>query len=143
MIGYPFKATDAGRSESKRPRQKNDCTVRSIALACRMSYDDAYDLLARTAGRKASKRINFRQWVREHGVPGLQFDHVTFPPVKGEPRMRLGRFCEDYPDGIWIVATAKHVFTVIDGVVHDEEPEREGRCIYCAWQVLGAPGKAG
>lgn len=35
--------SDAGRSESRRPRQKNDCTVRALALALELRYDDAYD----------------------------------------------------------------------------------------------------
>jgi hypothetical protein len=29
----------------KRPKQKNDCTVRGIAIACAIPYDSAYDLL--------------------------------------------------------------------------------------------------
>lgn len=29
---YPFKYSDGGRSESRRPKQRNDCTVRALAI---------------------------------------------------------------------------------------------------------------
>jgi hypothetical protein len=41
----PFSFNDGGRQLSKRPRQRNDCTVRAVAIACDFSYDSAYDLL--------------------------------------------------------------------------------------------------
>ena len=44
-VEYDFCQTDAGRCLSKRPKQKNDCTVRAMATAFELSYDDAYDIL--------------------------------------------------------------------------------------------------
>ena len=43
MFQYQFN--DGGRSQSKRPKQKNDCTVRALAVSAQMSYDDAYTIL--------------------------------------------------------------------------------------------------
>lgn len=54
LLSYPWICTDAGRSQSKRPRQSNDCTVRALALALDCPYDQAYDTL-KTAGRIASR----------------------------------------------------------------------------------------
>jgi len=47
-------------NSSKRPRQRNDCTVRAIAIACDFSYDSAYDLL-KANGRRSSRGIRLRQ----------------------------------------------------------------------------------
>lgn len=130
MPGYPFIATDAGRAESQRPCQQNDCTVRAVALSKSVSYDAAYDLLAR-AGRKCGGRFNFGAWV------ALQpwANKISFPAAKGQRRMNPATFCQRYPVGIFILKTAKHVFVVKDGVMHDERPEQDDRCVYVAWEV--------
>lgn len=54
MDGYV--RCDAGRSASRRPRQKNDCTVRALALARGLTYDEAYDTL-KAAGRGLRRAI--------------------------------------------------------------------------------------
>ena len=54
MQGYVhtyFINDDAGKSKSKRSKQENDCTVRSLAIAFDMEYDDAYNYL-KEHGRK-------------------------------------------------------------------------------------------
>ena len=55
-ISYPapFRLNDGGRQHSKRPRRRNDCTVRAIAIVCALSYDSAYELL-KANGRKCSR----------------------------------------------------------------------------------------
>ncbi|KKN24343.1 hypothetical protein LCGC14_0895700 [marine sediment metagenome] len=56
LTGYipsHFCKSDAGRSQSKRPKQKNDCAVRSLSLVASVSYDTAYDYIA-YLGRKCS-----------------------------------------------------------------------------------------
>lgn len=128
-----FRATDAGRSESQRPRQRNDCTVRALALAKGISYDDAYDLLA-TGGRKCARGFHFGAWAKSQ--PDLKWR--AFPAVKGETRMNPAKFCEQYSTGRWIIRTAKHVCAVVDGVVLDTDSPRPDRCIYGAWQVADA-----
>lgn len=126
-----FRRTDAGRSESHRPKQQNDCTVRAVALAFDMPYDAAYDLLA-TAGRKSWRGFHFRQWAEQQ--PNLRWR--AFPAVKGETRMNPAKFCIQFPAGRWIARTAKHVFTIVDGVVLDTFSPDPARCIYGAWEVL-------
>lgn len=57
MVSVAFQQTDAGRAKSRRPRQKNDCTVRALALARSLHYDAAYDDLKK-AGRGCSERFD-------------------------------------------------------------------------------------
>lgn len=87
---YPLVITDAGRSTSKRPRQRDDCTVRAVAIALDLSYDDAYELLA-SAGRKCGKRFQLDDWLKFQPFARRE----SFPAAKGERRMNPVRFCEE------------------------------------------------
>jgi hypothetical protein len=50
------------------------------------------------------------------------------------------QFCAEHPEGVHICKTAKHVFAVIEGVVHDDAPVRDDRCVYRSWRVTpGGP----
>jgi hypothetical protein len=134
MPSYLFEKTDAGRSESKRPRQKIDCTVRALALACNVEYDKAYDEL-KERGRKSHARHNFPKKRSNDEAFGFKFTWKSFPAIKGQKRMNPVSFCNSFPKGTYICRTAKHVFAVLNGVIHDLEPERDDRCIYGCWMV--------
>lgn len=132
---YPFVPTDGGRSASRRPRQRDDCTVRALAVAAELSYDDAYDLL-KAAGRGSSRRFRFDEWVLAGGtVAGRRLERRTFPAVRGERRMNPETFCALHREGRWIVRTAKHVFAVVDGALHDDRAVRPDRCVYAAYRL--------
>lgn len=127
-----FVDTDAGRSESCRPRQRNDCTVRALALTASMPYDDAYDRL-KQAGRKAGRSFELARWLPGSGIP---FTKVSYPAVAGQHRMTLGEFAlSDGSDGRWIARCAKHVIAVIDGVIHDDGRPRFEACVYNAFRM--------
>lgn len=127
---FPFVYSDGGRSASKRPRQKLDCTVRALALARGIDYDVAYDILAE-AGRGCSKRFDFSTWIKRQNFAVK----ISFPAVKGHPRMNPVRFSQEFPQGTYIVTVAKHIFVFINGVAFDIEKERDDRCIYTAFKV--------
>lgn len=129
-LKYPMLLDDSGRSKSTRPKQKNDCTVRAIALVRGMGYDEAYDLMAEE-GRKCSKGFDIVKWLKKQSWA----KKMAFPAVKGERRMNPAKFCETYKEGKYICRVSKHVFAVIDGVVHDTFESRPDRCIYTAWKV--------
>lgn len=129
-LSYPWLAVDAGRSTSKRAKQKNDCTVRALATARGLPYDDAYDLLA-AAGRKCGRGFAFSKWINEQ--PWAK--KISFPAVKGKRRMNPATFSQQFPHGRFVCQVAKHVFAVIDGVVHDTHASRPDRCIYTAWAI--------
>ena len=128
-LSYPVEITDGGRSKSKRPRQSNDCTVRAIAIAMGLDYDDAYDWLA-AEGRESWSRFNIDEFLKDRGAR-----KISFPAVKGKPRMNPATFCKEFPKGRYICNVAKHVFAVVDGVVHDAFENRPNRCIYTAYEI--------
>lgn len=128
--GHPWAYSDAGRAASRRPRQGNDCTVRALAIARGLSYDEAYDLLAH-AGRRSGQRLNLGPWLSEQAWARK----IAFPAVKGQPRMTPPSFCTRFAQGRFICKAAKHVFAVVDGVVYDTEPVGDRRCIYTAWRI--------
>lgn len=129
-LSYSLQETDAGRSLSKRPKQSNDCTVRALALARSLPYDAAYDLLA-AVGRKSWRGFALDEWLKSQSWA----TKMAFPAIKGQRRMNPATFCQQFPKGIFICRVAKHVFTVIDGVVHDTFASRPDRCIYTAWRI--------
>jgi hypothetical protein len=132
-LAYQFKPTDAGRAASDRPRQKNDCTVRALALARGIPYDEAYDIL-KAAGRKCSRGFAFPDWLNSQAWAVK----MPFPAVKGRRRMNPATFTKAYPTGVFICRVAKHVFAVIDGVVLDTAENSPDRCIYTAWRIDNA-----
>ena len=124
-LSYFWTINDGGRSLSKRPRQKNDCTVRALAIARGLSYDDAYDIL-KNAGRSCSRGFHFPDWMASQ-VWGRK---ISFPAVKGQRRMNPAAFVVAFPNGRYICQVAKHIFAVVDGVVHDIFENAPDRCIY-------------
>lgn len=127
---YLWVKTDGGRASSKRPKQTNDCTVRALALARGIPYDEAYNLLAK-AGRPCSAGFRIQEW-----LDTKPWAHkLSFPAVAGERRMNPASFVTQFPKGIYICRVAKHVFTVRDGVVFDALANRIDRCIYTAWRI--------
>ena len=127
---YPWLRTDAGRSNSARPKQKNDCTVRALALVRGFTYDEAYDTLA-NAGRKCSNGFHIGTWLERQ--PSVT--KISFPAIKGQTRMNPVKFAEQFPKGRFICRTAKHVYAVIDGVALDTARSKPNRCIYNAWRI--------
>jgi len=131
---YDLFRTDSGRGESKRPKQTNDCTVRALANISGQPYDECYDLL-KERGRKCSRGGDFPNSRKDDEALGIEFIWQSFPAVKGKRRMNIGDFCEAHPEGKYIARTAKHVFAVIDGVVHDSFKQAPYRCVYGCWKV--------
>ncbi len=129
-MSYQCVYSDAGRSGSKRKRQKNDCSVRALALARGMRYDEAYDLLAE-AGRRCSSRFDFSAWIDRQPFARK----ISFPAVKGQPRMNPVDFARLFPEGTFIVKVSKHVLLFRDGVAFDDFKVGDGRCIYAAWEI--------
>lgn len=129
-LSYPWLKTDAGRVHSRRSKQVNDCTVRAVATALRIEYDAAYDMLAK-AGRKCGQGFRLPKWLETQSWA----KKISFPAVRGERRMNPVRFSQEFGKGIYICKVARHVYAVIDGVVHDTIENNPHRCIYTAWRV--------
>jgi hypothetical protein len=138
---FRFKQDDGGRAQSRRPRQKNDCTVRALAVTLGIEYDFAYEVLA-SFGRKSGAGFPFKTHAAAiFANCSADATWTAFQAVKGERRLTLPAFCARYPAGRYIVSMAKHITVVVDGVVHDDFQPGEERCVYGAWRVQPAPAK--
>lgn len=130
---FELVLTDAGRSGSRRPKQKNDCTVRALSLALGITYDQAYDTLV-AAGRKCGARFDFNSWIDRQPFARK----ISFPAVAGQPRMNPVEFSRHHRTGTYIVRVSKHVLVFKDGVAYDDIRIGDSRCVYTAWEI--APG---
>jgi len=141
---YELKGTedDAGRSKSKRPLQKKDCTVRALALAFELEYDVAYDFCMEQ-GRKSHRGFHLHKLLEKYAKSGALFfgkkviKH-SFPAEKGVERMNVGAFGYLHPKGKYVTRQAGHVATVIDGVLHDLNISVFSfeRCVYIAYEIV-------
>jgi hypothetical protein len=129
-----FVNNDGGRSASKRPKQRLDCVVRAVAIACQLDYDDAYDRAA-YHGRQSGRGMQ-----KDHihallmAIPSITGRHI-FPAVKGSPRMNIERFAEANPTGRFILQCAGHYVACVDGTIYDDGRPRFDACVYSAWEV--------
>lgn len=137
LFTVPFDRTDAGRSQSRRPRQSNDCTVRALATTSGCRYDEAYDELM-GAGRKAGRRFNFKAWAAKAEFKGYRFEWIGFPAVKGFWRVNPVTFAMMFPEGRFVLRTAKHVLACVDGRISDTDRGAEAACVYGCWRLVSA-----
>ena len=139
IIPTKFSYSDAGKLRSKRPKQRNDCSVRAFALATNISYDMSYNHL-KGLGRRCNEGFHLQKLLSEHAKSGeLLFGNRiikhSFPARKGEPRMCVGEFCMNYTKGRFVTRQAKHVGVVIDGFVNDLYWDAF-RCVYTAFEFV-------
>ena len=149
LVRY-WKHTDCGRSESQRGRtirgvqkqERNDCTVRALAVACGVSYDEAHAFCESTLGRNRYSGCHLPEYLRKaanKGLPvlGRKVVRVACQAVKGQPRMDIYKLLSS---GVLkgkraIIQEAGHVYAIVDGIGHDTAMPYEGRCVYGYWLV--------
>lgn len=89
-----------------------DCAIRAVAVALDISWEYAFDLIAKNAkemGNVMHSNAVFGSVLRQHGfkrfiVPNSCPDCYT-----------LIDFCMDNPEGVYVVGLDSHVVAVIDG----------------------------
>jgi len=124
MIEY-FKDC-AGSPEEER----NDCTVRALAISTGMPYYDCYMYLA-SFGRKPNKGTNIRKFFKNNK---MVFNFV-FTKLKFRKSITLNKFVKKYPEGTFYVRKSRHVFVVKDGVAIDMSKPSTYCRITDAWEV--------
>lgn len=125
---FEFEYHDGGRRFSRRPRQKEDCTVRALVIATGADYDIAYDEL-KSRGRNSHRRFPFSIITKE-----VIFDHV-FVWQEFDPTITPVEFCERYTHGTFILQMKGHVMCVKDGVVYDTGRVSDNMAIKGAWRI--------
>lgn len=132
-----FIKSDGGRSTSKRPKQKNDCTVKGAAIACRVPYDVAYDAI-KALGRKC----NDGAWLptgKKTVRNGILLGHVWawhgIPAPERGGKWPIVRDFVKTLDGRGILRVSKHVIAFDDGKWFDDFNSYEFATVRGYWIV--------
>lgn len=89
-----------------------DCAIRAVAVALDIPWDNAFDLIAQSAkamGAVMHQNVAFGAVLRQNGfrryiIPNYCPDCYT-----------IKDFCQDHPEGTFVVGTDSHVVAVING----------------------------
>lgn len=93
-----------------------DCSVRAIAKALNISWDEAHDLLSHNAKLMGDIQNANAVWgsvLRQHGFKRAAIPNYCPDCYTAED------FCKDHPYGIYVLSFGNHVATVVDGAVFD------------------------
>jgi hypothetical protein len=143
-----FQFNDGGRKQSGYKGSAGDCVTRAIAIVTGKTYSEVYDRMfieikkfAATKRSSAVKRAG-RGGGRAGTTPRNGISKKVYHKYLLEeigmnwtPTMFIGQGCKvhlienELPSGKLIVQCAKHLTTVIDGVINDTW-NCSGKCVY-------------
>lgn len=118
--------------------EHNDCTVKALAVACNVSYDDAHQALEAN-GRKHRDGAYFhtiRAAVEQLGYKLNVIDPAgiiaSYPKphcdkLKNVTTHHPDRFASVWPKGTFLLFPAGHVAAIVDGQNHDWTRGRANR----------------
>lgn len=93
-----------------------DCAVRAVAKALDTSWEEAYTRLSLNGflmGDMPSSDIVIGSVLRKEGFK-KEFLPNTCPDC-----YTVEKFCEDYPEGVYVIKSSGHMATVVDGILYD------------------------
>lgn len=108
---YQFYNPNPVRSDSV-----GDCSVRAVAKALRLTWEEAFTELAVSAflmGDVISSDAVWGATLRKHG-----FNRSAIPNSCPDC-YTVADFCEDHPYGTYVLKSDGHVATVVDGTLYD------------------------
>jgi hypothetical protein len=136
-----FFATNAGRPSC----EKDDCTVRALAVVTGDAYAKAHALIG-SWGRKSGHSFNVTDRIGDlPGFRSLRLWYARLPYVLDNGQkgfsgrnLTLAEFAKRHPVGRFYLCTLDHAFALIDGAVHDlraglvdDESELHGAWLVC------------
>ena len=97
-------------------RSVEDCTVRAISKVLNVSWDEAYDMLSKFGKNMCD--LSNAGWVwgavlRAHG-----FKRIVIPDYCPDCYTTKD-FCEDNPEGTFVLGFGHHCSAVVDGNIYD------------------------
>ena len=111
-----------------------DCVKRAITKATGLDYEIVARQLNRyrkvTGAEKFNSNKNWKPYVEKE----LQAKKLSFPAIKGEPRMNGEKFAKYYNKGRYILRMAGHLSCCIDGVIYDTW-DCSSKCVYTAYKL--------
>lgn len=93
----------------------HDCAIRAVSAALDISWEESFVLLASMAFQMGQTMDSDATWsavLRQHG-----FTKHLAPECVG--CYTVAQFCEEYPQGVYVLKTDGHVVTAIDGRYYD------------------------
>lgn len=104
-----------------------DCSVRAIAKALDLTWEQAYVRLALNGflmGDVISSDTVWGALLRQYGFKRYAVKN-TCPDC-----YTVSDFCKDYPIGTYVIKSPEHVATVVDGNLYDSWPSENQTVIY-------------
>lgn len=112
--------------------ERNDCSVKAVAVALDISYNEAHDLCC-LAGRKHGEGMYTKDILAAIQRSDKYLTMTSVLPVEMIARYPKGhrdvlrnvtthhpsRFKDNWPEGVYLLFSRHHVTAVVDGVVHD------------------------
>ena len=105
----PFNPSPTGRNVG-------DCSVRAVAKALNISWEDAYALLAKNGflmGDMPSSNSVIGSVLRQKGFTRYVIEN-NCPDC-----YTVEEFASDHPIGTYVLGTGSHVVTIKDGYIYD------------------------
>ena len=97
-------------------RRVGDCAVRAIAAALGLTWDEAFDEVSQAAKWMADLPSSDAVWGAVLRANGFYRRAI---PNECPDCYTAADFCEDHPDGVFVLGFGGHVATVIDGHIYD------------------------
>lgn len=97
-------------------RNVGDCSVRAVAAALGVSWEDAYSMITANGFQMGDMPSSDSVWgsvLRQHGFYRYAI------PNKCPDCYTAEDFSADHPKGVYVLGFGGHVATVIDGVLYD------------------------
>ena len=146
-----FARIDVGDGHRSKEAKGRDCTVRALTVAIAVSYETAWDMLYKFQAVQRTNAFDLGGLLDQRLLdsPALRLTNasnhstgyhwtvkqaLSFPAVKGKPRMTPAAFVKKYPIGRYVLSLAHHVVAVREGVVVDTWDCMK-RCVYKAWEI--------
>lgn len=111
-----------------------DCVKRAISKAANMDYMKVQLELNRYKKVTGASAFNADYNPDKYVKNILGATKMSFPAIKGEPRMNGERFCQTYKSGRYILSMANHWTCCVDGIIYDTFDCTQ-KCVYTAWKL--------
>ena len=116
--------------------EKNDCTVRALAIATNSSYVKAFAVLCQ-AGRKRNRGFYIEDLLKRNTT------HLkcSFEKLPFRKPITVTKFINRYPEGTFYIRVRGHVFVIKDSTVYDLVEPRPMQRVTMAWRVTSLTKK--
>lgn len=97
-------------------RSVGDCAVRAVAKALDIGWEKAYVLIVMNGFAMGDMPSSNSVWgavLRQHGFYRTAIENECPDCYTAED------FCNDHPEGVFVLGFGNHVATVIDGTLYD------------------------